>query len=90
MGGGAVVMGVEVDADKLAAQLVRGDEGRTGAGEGIEDDAARLRESGDQRLEGLHRLLRRMQTERRNRGPVFEAELPRRRGHRTDWRFSEE
>ena len=43
--GGAVVIGVEIDADEPAAQLVCSDKCGTGAGEGIEHDISRLRES---------------------------------------------
>ena len=57
----AVMIGIEIDADEPAAQLLRRDQRGSGAREWIENDIAGLREGGDQRLEGLDRLLRRVQ-----------------------------
>jgi hypothetical protein len=58
-GGGAVVIGAEVNADEPAVKLVRGDKGGTGTGEVMEDDVVRFRECCDQGFERPHGLLRR-------------------------------
>src|ERR1035437_3995761 len=59
--GGAVVIGVEINADELASKLAGGDKGGTGPAERIEDNGAGAGKSGNQGFERLHRLLRRMQ-----------------------------
>ena len=59
--GRAMVLFVKLDADEPSAQLLRRYQGRSRTTERIEDHAAGLRERADQRLQRLHRLLRRVQ-----------------------------
>ena len=60
-GRGAVMRGIDLEADEAAVLLLGGDERRTGTGEGVEHHAILRTEHVDQRRECRDRLLRRVQ-----------------------------